>query len=51
MAQTIANLHLLVDICLYCNQMFYYWKMPLLAGNTQWCCTILEVKNFSVTIS
>ena len=40
-----TNLHLSVDICLCCDQMLYYWKMALLAGNIQWCCTNLDVKN------
>lgn len=38
----------MVDIGLCCNQILYYWKMPILAGNIQWSCTILEVKNTSV---
>ena len=46
----VDNLSLMVDICLRCNQMLYYWKMPLLTGNIQWCCTILEVKNTWVIV-
>ena len=38
----------MVDIGLCCNQILYYWKMPILSGNIQWSCTILEVKNISV---
>ena len=38
---------LMVDVCLCCNQTFNNWKMSLLAGDIQWCCTILEVKNSS----
>ena len=45
----LANLLCSVGICLCCNQMFSYWKMSLLAGNVQWCHTILEVKNSLVT--
>ena len=40
----VTNLLLIVDICLRSHQMFYYWKMPMLTGDKQWCPTILEVR-------
>ena len=39
------HLILMVDICLCCNQMFYYGNMVLLAGNIQWCPAILDMSN------
>ena len=44
-AQCDMYLCLMVDICLCSNQMFYNWKMSILAGDVHWCRTILEVKN------
>lgn len=35
-----------VDVCLCCNQMFYYWKMTILGGNPYWCCVVLKIKKY-----
>ena len=35
-------LFLMVDVCFCCNQIFYGLNKPLLAGDIQWRCTILE---------
>ena len=39
----VTNLCLMLNICLCCNQLFYYQIVTVLAGNKKRCCSILNV--------